>query len=112
MSEPATWSDLAAVPVSHSVTWTIQDDNIRGEITCSDVSRSAACHHYCADGCEIFPCEHQPKRQMTCNIRDWLMDGRLEEFYGGPETSVRDGLINVEWDGDCYLWHYADEQQP
>lgn len=115
--------------MSHFIDWRI--DNARepyARFRCTaDVG--AHCRAWCAEGCEEF-CSHQPRTAATwedgtrvvvghrwedtgeCRIVTWLENGGTpgELFMGDDETPVRSGEIEVEWDGDCYLWQYAEAQ--
>ena len=61
-----------------------------------------------------------PMDPPSCRVADWLNVGDAydrEELYAGIELDernrpiLRPGLqpIEEEWDGDSYLWSYADE---
>jgi hypothetical protein len=61
-----------------------------------------------------------PMDPPTCRIVDWLGAGDAydrEELYAGDDLDernrviLRPGLRPIEesWDGDSYLWEYADE---
>lgn len=61
-----------------------------------------------------------PMDPPTCRIADWLGAGDAydrEELYAGDDLDernrviLRPGLQPIEesWDGDSYLWEYADE---
>jgi hypothetical protein len=63
---------------------------------------------------------HRWEPTGSCGIADWLDAGDLAETYTGDDDiwqwdddgetqpGIRSGLIDVSWDGEDYLWDYAE----
>lgn len=94
----------------HWVRWTPEQDYVRGEIVCEGPD-DAGCRYYCAEGCAVYPCEHPPTLGKTCGVVPRFDDGPECCCYSGPVgVPVRDGLIKLGWNGECYEWHYAESR--
>lgn len=65
---------------------------------------------------------HQWERIDHCRIAEWLEHDDLYDACQDPDDDLfewdeatdnqprlRSGLIDVEWDGETYLWSYAEE---
>jgi len=111
----------------HRVEWRI--DNAcepRARFTCS-APLGAQCRSWCAVGCEEI-CTDQPTSHRQedgtvivvghpwedsgeCRIVTWLENGGTpgELYMGEDDEPVRDGPIETDWDGDAYLWQYAED---
>lgn len=102
------WTDIHAAPLpGHRVVWSIEPESVRGEFICLG-DLTSPCHVDCPAGCELSPCVHAPVFRNTCGVIEWFED-TAETYYNGPQLGLRDSLIVVAWDGDCYLWHYVEE---
>lgn len=112
----------------HKVLWHHDMDTIVGEIICTaDPESGAPCRFYCADSaCEqgwLGPAakdddgwfhDHDIPHQLIlipCHFREWINDSSVAERYGGPETEVRSGPIDVTWNGDNFEWTYVGDEQ-
>lgn len=113
----------------HSIAWTIDHDRVRGVVTCHE-PEGAACRLVGGNDCECESWyverdeqgpfhvavayddednESDVKHRMvdggSCSVVDWMQDTGVEDSHIGPEQSLRDGAIQVEFD-DGYLWRY------
>ena len=92
---------------------------------------SSPCRMWCADGCEETCTERPvvgdpdlvaqapvdghrfvPLRPPTCRVADWLNACDGDDTYGAdyvdePHRAGRHAIVE-EWDGDSYLWTYAE----
>lgn len=109
----------------HRIEWRIDNaSEPYARFSCS-AEIGAICRSWCAVGCEEF-CESQPRRlpqsdgttvvighpwedSGECRIVAWLENsGTAGELYSGDDEPLRSGPIEYEWDGDAYLWQYAE----
>ena len=124
----------------HKVLWHHDMDTIVGEIICTaDPEAGALCRLDCEHpGCEegwVGPATkdvggwfhdydlddpdstsvvfiRHPLKFQSCNVREWIhADSSVAGCYGGPETEVRSGPINVTWNGDYFEWTYVSDEQ-
>jgi hypothetical protein len=104
------WAAKFARKATHAVAFTLSPTWYRSRFTCSG-DPTSNCHLDCENsgGCEQYPCDHMPVDRSTCNVVDWLEAEEAEDTYDGPETAARNGPIEIEWNGDGYVWHYATE---
>lgn len=106
----------------HRVTWIHDGDSIHGRVHC-DEGEYAPCCTSCAHGCESWShvapdgrthladgdVVHEMTGHAYCNVVEFITnDGSVAEFYDGPDVPVHDGPITPSWDGDAYLWSYAE----
>ncbi len=112
----------------HKVLWHHDMDTIVGEIICTaDPESGALCRLDCENpACfegAVGPVErvdgqwvhaygddelHPLKKTGYCNFREWMdCSSSIIESYGGPETEVRSGPIDVTWNGDNFEWTYV-----
>lgn len=101
------WDAVRELPEAHAVEWTLEREYVRGRIVCKGDDDSQ-CRAYCSNECEVWPCEHMPKMGKSCMVVEWFQDC-ASDYYDGPETQLRDGLIEPIWTGDGYDWRYAAE---
>jgi hypothetical protein len=94
----------------HSVRWWLDRDSVYGEVSCHE-RPDAICRMACPQGCEAWPCGHELEQVSVCSAVEWFhLDGDVESLFGGGErVPLRDGPINVSWEGDHYLWTYAPQ---
>lgn len=92
--------------------------NRRGWLTASwscDAPEGADCRLECPERCDAWgeagQCEHESiyRDSGECRVLPWLESATWDETYSGAPTQVRSGRVVVEWDGDGYTWHYAEE---
>lgn len=93
--------------MTHTVSWTISQSWIYGEVTCQ-ASEGSACRLGCPFGCESWHCGHELVDQGECHALPWLHEDYLWTSYEGETTTVRDAPIEVRWTGDEYAWRYVD----
>ena len=89
----------------HRVQWTIARWGVRGEVTC-DAPAGAACRMGCPAGCDEWPCGHDPEDQGRCLVIDWLEADDFADSYAGIPEPLRDGPVELAWNGDGYEWRY------
>lgn len=112
----------------HRIVWTISGIGlIEGKPECL-APHGAFCRLSCAEkGCdqEDYPCSHFDEHDNQvwhrlhdsgeCNVMAYWEDELLTEIYkpaggyGAPAMPLTGGPIEVEWDGDQYLWRYPAE---
>lgn len=93
---------------THQVKWYV-DDMAYGKLECL-APPGADCRLVCVEGCESWPCGDPPHALMdngVCNAVEWIDNTDLGECHTGGEESIRNGVVTVEWDGDCWTWRYA-----
>lgn len=95
----------------HRVDWFIDWDSIHGIVTCL-ASKDAPCRLVCRYGCEAWPCGHDNDSLIDngqCNAVEWWDNsGTVFEFYDGKDRRpLRNGPINVTWDGETWMWTFA-----
>lgn len=107
MSEPA---PKLRGPSLHTVTWKIRSEGyLDGVIKCSAVV-GADCRMGCPEGCEQWPCDHELIDYGECYAVEAIdAGGDLYESYRGPDASLRDGNVDIEWDGDSWGWFYPEQ---
>jgi hypothetical protein len=100
---------------AHRVRWVVEAGGVHAAFSC-DGDRRSRCHLVCAQGCgaEQWPCgsgedglAHPMAEGTQCHVVLFLEQDSAEEFYAGPAASPRDGLVDVRWQQDFYIWHYA-----
>jgi hypothetical protein len=117
---------LPAPPApAHRVTFEIETDDLTGRIHC-DAPATAECHRSCAEGCETWGdvsddgnshemgdgTVHAMRSHEYCNVVEYISNGDdLEVYYDGDRMPAHDGPVLVSWDGDAYVWHYADQPE-
>ena len=114
---------VPTVAAVHSVTWDHDGDRIHGRMVCS-AGELADCRTSCAEGCESWGdvsddgaahtlsdgTVHAMRPHEYCNVVEWIANGDvLETYYDGADRPVHDGPVLISWDGDDYLWRYADQ---
>lgn len=94
----------------HRVTW----DGNNPTFHC-DGDSASACHQYPSCEHEYWPCEHPFEPHEQCWKLPWL-DASPEDSWFSDEL-VRfdempriDGPIETEWEGECLLWCYGDDE--
>jgi hypothetical protein len=112
----------------HRIEWTIRDDGgPQARLSC-DAPEGSKCRLECAEQCgsESWPCRswdpatddwspvyHDLTDSGWCGVLAYWDDGTAAEVYDqdAGEAQVRSGPISVRWNGDNYLWRYADEDE-
>lgn len=98
----------AAPPRLHRVTWLHLGfgAGIIGTFHCAGDETSKChvfrdCEHESACDCPVFP-------HAECWASSWVGGDVMEVAYAGPDddASVRDGEIEIAWDGDGITWTY------
>lgn len=99
----------------HSMTATIDDGGaIRFEAKC-DADEGAPCRSFCNE-CEEYLREdhdqHAIVDQGRCLAIEWLTidPDQIPELYNGETAEIRSDFIDLEWQGEGYLWAYADPE--
>lgn len=96
-----------------------------GRFVCT-AEPTAKCRNYPSCECEAWSVElhgnppaegHEDQPQGECWVNPWLSATDLRDSYEPEELWLDDdefpnGPIDIEWDGDCVLWKYADETRP
>ena len=70
----------------------------------------APCRTYCAEGCEHWPCDHQPVAGQACWIGEWIANDMAEYVDSdsdGPPPVPRVGRITATWEHDYLAWEWA-----
>lgn len=114
----------------HRVEWFISNAaEPSARFTCT-APIGATCRCWCTEGCDEF-CSGKPvygdpelvaqapvdghrwADTGECRIVTWLENGGTpgELFMGEDDEPLRSGWIETEWEGDCYLWQYAEAAQ-
>lgn len=97
----------------HSVSWDLEAGYCAGTLQCTAPAGSP-CRLWCSVGCEEYcvnPDEHPQVDQGRCLVVEWMDacgDGAID-LYEGEKTTPHDGPITCRWDGDGYLWSYAED---
>lgn len=107
----------------HRVSWAHYGDTIDGTIHC-DAPDWSPCRIACSRGCDswgdvsddgrfhatgnLTDTTHAMEVLSHCNVVEFIGDAGLVEGYDGPDVAVHDGPIEPVWDGDTYLWRYAE----
>lgn len=107
-------SDDEVASTAHHIAWTIEGDWIRGELACT-APEGATCRLSCEKGCETWPCAETLDVEFECPISDagacnaavWINETGPQEAHGGDACeTLRDGPVDVWWDGDSWRWAY------
>jgi len=97
----------------HWIDWRVSDGSVRAAFSCFAPPMSR-CRLECAEDCgaEGWPCgydqDHRMRDSGECHALLFLDQVYAEESYD-PDAApvpVHDGLVQVRWDGDCYVWSY------
>jgi hypothetical protein len=107
---------MAEIETLHSVVWWLDHDTVWGQLLCS-APEGSNCRLICDKGCESWPCGcegHELVDYGKCNAAEWITDcGSLEEMYSGKDLRpLKDGPVEVTWEGDYYSWRYVDDFLP
>ena len=96
----------------HRIDFTItRFGNVQGKVTCI-APPGSFCRLVCPDGtCEEWAapgeCEHGPLTdQGRCTAVEWFDADGAEACYGGEDTPVKSGPIQITWEADGYKWVY------
>lgn len=67
---------------------------------------------YCPAGCEWWPCEHELADSGDCNAVEWFeATGTPCDSYANKDrVPLRDGPVDVWWDGDGWIWAYPETE--
>lgn len=100
--------------VYHEVEWTIDRYGINSTITCH-APAGAPCHLTCpTNACETWQggaCACGPLiNSHECNASVYLNNDGPADCYIGKEQPLRDGPIEVRWQGDGYGWLYYGQE--
>lgn len=91
----------------HRIEWFLDRDSVEGHVIC-EAAEGASCRRYCPAGCEYWPCEHDLADSGDCNAVEWFdATGTPADSYANKDrVPLRDGPIDVWWDGDGWIWEY------
>jgi len=74
----------------------------------------AECKQTCPVGCESWEAtnhEHPLEPIDECNALVFFDADEDDHGYAGGVHQVDNGPIDIEWNGDAYVWTYADVEQ-
>lgn len=100
----------------HTVTVEVDEDGTpwRFEFACSG-GDSDRCRQWCAEDTNCEECSwevHRWEPVPYCREITWLDGCGAHDTYIGADDGepipARSGRIDIEWDGDGYLWRYAE----
>lgn len=93
----------------HEVTWRIDQDIIYGAITCNAPEGAPCRRRGCLEGC-VDTCDHEEGDVGHCLAEEWIeaTTGDLSEAHTGKDQLLTNGPVDVEWDGDGWLWTYPE----
>lgn len=80
-------------------------DGITAHVTCT-APDGATCRMNCPNGCE-YACDHEKVDMGECGQILWITEDNPIDYYVGPDTAVRDGDIELIWNGDGMDWKYV-----
>lgn len=101
-------------PHHHRIAWTIDRFGVVTSVLTCTATKGGACRLTCRQGCEEYATDGSHEHQLVdygcCTAAGWINEGHPDEVYdGGPDDEpVRDGPVHVQWDGDGWVWRYAD----
>lgn len=79
-----------------------------------DAPVGADCRFTCDDGCEAFPCRHEPS-PADCWAEPWISGNRALEVMNDEEVAARgfvdNALARVDWEGDYALVGYQENNE-
>jgi hypothetical protein len=93
--------------MSHYIRPVLWGGVVSADWTCT-AEAGAECRKHCPEGCPTWPCDHELVDSGACMAIDWLENEDWRDLYDGPETTVRNAEVTLRWDGEGYVWHYAD----
>lgn len=98
----------------HRIEWRHNNETVAARIVCV-APVGAWCRCWCPTCDEVCtsPGAHTEVDQGSCGVAPQFDDiSLIPELYDGPaDQPVRDGFIGFTWDGEIYLWQYAEVTQ-
>ena len=117
-------SDEKAVDEVHVLRVELRNERVRLTIECES-PEGAMCRLECAEACgaDEYPCfsededgtqrAHKLKDSGHCNAELFINEGDIEACNDMDEEPLWDGMpVEVEWDGDGYVWRGAELESP
>lgn len=90
---------------NHGVSWRHDGSFIVGKITCSE-PETAFCHQ--CDECCTHGSDEGPSH-VECLVADDIVRVGAIMVYCGDSTTVKNGPIEIGWDGSDWVWWYEGD---
>lgn len=106
-------SESAELQRGHHVEWWVCGDYIDAQFGCYEPP-GADCRLLCPEGCESWDAadhEHPLAPAPECNALTFFNNGdEPTDYYSGPNHLIENGPIEIEFDGEHYVWSYAKQE--